>query len=194
MFWTEGGIRAVISSELAGKQGKEIICEHVKALLREEIAPQLGDELRAVSERLGEGAKAALHRKLNAIYAAHIDRLRQRLDQFEHELEETSPRYRQKLEEFEKGIKHITESYQKLLSEPKDEILRDFRKQANITTRQIEKRLRDILETKLQDLILDTVREHVSSMPFEQEAISNKQLAAAKGISLRAAKRLRRAS
>ncbi len=212
VFWTEGSIRAVISSELSGKQGKEITCEHVKALLREQVSSQLGDELRSVLESLAEGTKAALQRKLNTIYTTHIDRLRQRLDDFERELERASPKYLRQLEELKKDINKLALSNRKLLDEPRREletvtlnfkndlcsetqkIHDNFHKQARVTVRQLEKKIEDVYRTKLHDMILETIREYVRSAPFEQDHLSNKQLTATKGISLRAAKRLRRAS
>lgn len=98
MLWTEGGIRKVATDVVSGDAGKEYTRKHVAALFQEQIATQLGDqlrqlreELRVTAEQIAEDSKATLQRKLNSIYAAHAERLKGRITELERQLEANTP-------------------------------------------------------------------------------------------------------
>jgi hypothetical protein len=210
VIWTERSIRKTILSILAEDAGKEITRRHVSALLREDLETELGKELQAATERIAEDAKANLLRKLNSIYADQTQRFNKRIAALELQLQASAPEHARRLEDFEGKLKEVVTSYRKRLDEPqrdladmisehKEEFAKDVKNvAANAATtmraaaRQVERQVEKLIETQLHELILGAVREHVRSTPFDQDGLSNKQLAAEKGISLRAAKRLRR--
>lgn len=213
MLWTEGGIRKVATDVVSGDAGKESTRKHVAALFQEQIATQLGDqlrqlreELRVTAEQIAKDSKATLQRKLNSIYAAHAERLKGRITELERQLEANTPDYHKKLEQFEEKLQEVAVSYRARLDEPerdladmisqhKNKFLKDLKRISTKLQAEMQEAILNAeisASDRLHALILEAVREHVRSAPFEQDGLSNKQLAAAKGISLRAAKRLRR--
>ena len=214
VFWTENGIRKVaaeVATEtLSGHKAAESTRQHVSDLLRGTVKTEVGNELRAAADTLAEASKASLHRKLNTIYALHCERLEQKLKLFEKELEEREPDQRQRLERLERRLADLEISCEEWLENPKQQLERAsgeqqqaFAEELTKLTKNSEARLKgiitraerqfaDLVQEKLHDLLLEAVREHVTSTPFEADGLSNKQIAAGRRISIRQVKRLRR--
>jgi hypothetical protein len=114
-------------------------------------------------------------------------------EEFEDKLREVVTSYRGRLDEPERDLLSMISQHKEEFAKEIKEMAADSMTQMRAAARQVEKRVDKLIEARLHDLVLEAVREHVRSTPFEQDSVSNKQLAAAKGISLRAAKRLRRA-
>jgi DNA anti-recombination protein RmuC len=214
VFWTENGIRKVAAEVAAetlfGGKGAESARQHVSDLLRGTVTSEVGNELRATAETLAEGAKASLHRKLNAIYSAQCERLAQKLKLFEQELQEHEPDLQQRLEHLERRLADLQVYCEEWLEAPKQQLERaaaeiqeafseeltkiakssEARVKGMIT--HVERQIADLVQERLHDLLLKAVREHVTSTPFEPDRLSNKQIAAGRRISIRQVKRLRR--
>jgi DNA anti-recombination protein RmuC len=214
VFWTENGIRKVAAEvaveTLSGGKGAESARKHVSDLLRGSVTTEVGNELRATAETLAEAAKASLHRKLNAIYTAHCERLEQKLKLFEVELEKREPDQQQRLEQLERRLAALEVSCEEWLESPKQQLERaaaehqqafseELHKLAKnseakvkgIITR-VERQVADLVQERLHNSLLEAVREHVASTPFEPDGLSNKQIATGRRISIRQVKRLRR--
>lgn len=212
IWWTEDDIGKVARQVLAGDVGKSIVRQHINDILREEVTRSLGAELRAVAEQLGEEGKASLQRKLNSAYARQAERLTKRIAQLEMELEAASPLQQKRLEAFEDRLDEVSASLEGWLNEPTRSIqalvkdsLKGLRIEVEKTLEkstaktqagadQIVRRADDMMQAQLYALVLSAVREHVKSLPFEEDRLSNRQFAAARGMSLRAVKRMRRAA
>lgn len=165
-----------------------------------------------MAEQLGEEGKASLQRKLNAAYTAQAERLTKRIAQLEIELEAASPTQQKRLEAFEDRLDEVSASLEGWLDEPtrsiqmlvkdslkglKIEVEKTLEKsaaKAQAGADQIIRRADDMMQAQLYTLVLSAVREHVKSLPFEENRLSNKQFAAARGMSLRAVKRMRHAA
>lgn len=214
VFWTENGIRTVaaeVAAEvLSGGKGAESARKHVFDLLRGTIGAEVGAELRATAESLAENAKSALHRKLNAIYAAQCEKLDQKLRQLEQDLEEREPGQTLRLERLERRLADLETSCEEWLEAPKQQLERvatehqkafseeltklakssETRVKGMIT--RVEQQITNLVQERLHDLLVEAVRQHVTSTPFVPEGMSNKQIATARRISLREVKRRRR--
>jgi len=210
--WTESDIRKIAEEVLAGDDGRASTRKHLEGLLREQTITALGAELNATAEHIVESAKVALQRKLNAVYAAQAERLAARLGQLDQDLEAKAPAHQRRLEALEVQLDEVSARYEGWLDEPAQilksmladgmaqfteeiaKISKESRSRARMAMKNLEAEAQKNLETRLHDLVLDAVREHVTSTEFDQDGLSNKQLAAAKRILLRAAKRLRRST
>lgn len=212
IWWTEDDISNVTRKVLTSDVGRSIVRTHIDAILQNEVTRALGAELRIIAERFGEEGKLSLQRKLNSVYAAQVERLAKRLAELESELEAASPGYEKRLKAFEYRLDQLSSSLESWLDEPTrslqdlvTENLANFKselkditnksaRKAQKNAEQIEHNVNLIIQTELYALVLSAVREHVKSLSFEKEELSNKQVAATMGISLRAAKRMRRAN
>ena len=209
MFWTEGGIRKVAGEEISGPKGVASTRKHVMDLLREQTAGEVGAELQKASEQLAENAKAALHRKLNTIYAAQCARLEQRLADFKSNLGKIAPEQERRLdalkgrlddvEEACEGwleqpraqLERLVEDRQKTFSDDLSKLSKDSAHRMKTMVSKAENKLADVIDDRLHDLVIEAVREHVTSTRFENVKLSNRQIAKLKGISIRAVKRQR---
>lgn len=212
IWWTEEKVSEVAGQVLAGDIGKSIVRKHIDIILQEEVTRALGAELRALAEHLGEDGKASLQRKLNSVYTSQAERLTKRMAHLESELEAASPIQQKRLKAFEDRLDKVSVSFGSWLDEPTRSIqvlvkenLKAFRTEvektletsslkAQASADQIKRQANTIMQAQLYTLILSAVREHVKSFPFEKDRLSNKQFAAARGVSLRAVKRMRRAA
>ena len=209
MFWTESGIRRVAGEEISGPKGAASTRKHVMDLLGEQTAGEVGAELQKAAEQLAENAKAALHRKLNTIYAAQCARLEQRLAAFKSQLEKIAPEQERRLDALKGRLDDVEEACEGWLERPRaqlerlvedrqkafsDDLSRPSRDSAHRTKTMLsktEKKLADVIDERLHDLVIEAVREHITSTRFEDTNLSNRQIAKLKGISLRAVKRQR---
>lgn len=209
MFWTEGGIRRVAGEEISGPKGVASTRKHVMDLLREQTAGAVGAELQKAAEQLAENAKAALHRKLNTIYAAQCARLEQRLADFKNNLENIAPEQERRLDALKGRLDDVEEACEGWLEQPRAQLERlvedrqkafsndlnrlskDSAHRTKTMLSKAEKKLADVIDERLHDLVIEAVREHITSTRFEETNLSNRQVAKLKGISLRAVKRQR---
>jgi len=196
---------------MSGSEGTACVRTHVANILREDVDVALVEERRRSAEQLAERAKASLHRRLNEIYGVQCERLDAELATFIRELEKKAPdqerrltALEQKLREVEAACEHWLESPRQQLKRVAEEYqaavaedLNNFSKDAVVRTKAMvaraERKVAEMIEERLHGLVVAAVREHVTSAPFEDDGLTNQQIAAARGISLRAVKRLRRA-
>lgn len=214
VFWTENGIRKIATEVtldvISGKYGAESTRKHVSDVLRGTVVAEVGAELKAAAESLANNAKSSFHRKLNAIYAAQCEKLEQGLAKFEQDLAQREPELQRRLEWLERRLANLEASCEEWLEAPKQQLERaaaehqkafseeltklakssELRVKGMIT--RVEQQMTSIIQEKLHDLLVEAVRQHVVSTPFAMEGASNKQIAAAKRISVREVKRLRR--
>ncbi len=214
VFWTEHGIRKVAAEVaadvLSGGKGAESTRKHVSDVLRGTVIAEVGAELRATAETLAGNAKSSLHRKLNAIYSAQCEKLDQNLRKFERDHAKREPDPQRRLEGLERRLAALEVSCEEWLEAPKQQLERaatehqqafseeltklakssETRVKGMIT--RVEQQMAKLIQERLQDLLVEAVRQHVTSTPFAPEGMSNKQIAAARRISLREVKRLRR--
>jgi hypothetical protein len=181
-------------------------------LLRADTVAQLGTELRVSAEQLADSAKASLQRKLNSIYDNQAKRLNQKILELERQVKQGTPEFQQQLKELKAKLADVIADQRKWLNEPEqllkkltshfnERVARESRqackKVVSLTKTAIddlEKQIDLLVQNRFHDLLLDVVREYVSSASLQRTELTNKQLAAAKGISLREAKRIRRAT
>lgn len=213
----EGRVRELVAEEIKGKAGADAIKAQLDAAVRGPVRTDLAaeiarlkDEYRAAVDKIVADNKAALHRKLNDAYETHALKLRTELSILEDRLAQDTPVLVQRLERIEAKAAEVSERQQKLSAAPKQEFAalvaqhraelteaaEQARKASDARARalvaRVEKQLGELVEAKLHEALLRAVREHVRAEPFTGDGLTNKQLAAARGISLRAAKRLRR--
>jgi hypothetical protein len=211
VFWTENGIRNVVLNVLSGSEGTTCVRTHVANVLRGDVDETLVEERRRSAEQLAERAKTSLHRRLNEIYAAQCERLDAELAKFIGELEKKAPEQERRLKALEQKLNEVETACEHWLDTPRQQLkrvaeehqaavavdLNNLSKGAATRTRAMvargERKVAEMIEQKLHGLIVAAVREHVTSASFEEDSLSNKQIAAARGMSLRAVKRLRRA-
>lgn len=112
---------------------------------------------------------------------------------FESRLQEVVTTYRNRLNEPERDLLSMILQHKEEFAQEIKDMAANSMAQIRGAAQQTERRVEKMIEDRLHNLILEAVHEHVRSAPLERDGLSNKQLAAAKGISLRAAKRLRRA-
>ena len=207
VLWSTEGIKRVAREVLASDDGAQIVRTQFVALLGKQDTSAIGQELKHEAERRAEAAKASLHRRVNEIYEAQCARLDKELREFCRKLERTAPDQTTRLQKLEDRLRAVQESYEGWLDEPAKELealvseqrnalehsvskimnSSEIRIQSKMT--QVESQLADLIEQRLHALVVEAVRDHVASAPFEEERLSNKQIAAARGISLRAVKR-----
>jgi DNA anti-recombination protein RmuC len=214
VFWTENGIRKVAAEVaadvLSGGRGAEITRNHISDVLRGTVAAEVDGELRAAAEKLAENAKASLHRKLNGIYTTQCEKLEQNVKRFEQEVDNREPDLKRRLDRLERQLSDLERSCEEWLEAPKQQLERAAAKNQqlfsaelakltkNSATRmtgmitRVEQQMVNLIHEKLHELLVEIVRQHVRSTPFAPESLSNKQIAAARQISLRQVKRLRR--
>jgi hypothetical protein len=201
VIWTKHGVHEVVENYLAGSEGKECVRKHVSALLRENLETQLRSELSEAAERMADDARGNINRKLNSIYSSHTQRLKQRISDLELQLEASTPEHQQRLETLEDKLREPERDLLEAIQQQKHAVTKDIKRTAaeavmNMTAaaRQIERRVEKLIETRLHEVMVDAAREHARSRPFDHNSLSNKQRAAAEGISLREVKRRRRAA
>ena len=212
LWWTENDITKVAQQVLESDIGRTIARQHIEAVLREEDTRAMGAELRARAEHLADQGKAALQRKFDAAYTAQAERLNIKLGDLEKKLESTAPNQEKRLTTFENRIEEVEEAMEGWLDEPTrsmtilcddgitrftaavERIMESSVLRTQDDADQAKRRIDRMMQTKLHTMVLAAVREHVKSLPFEQDQLSNRQLAAARGVSLREAKRIRRAA
>jgi hypothetical protein len=214
IWWTEKDIRKLAEDEaaktLAGDRGQIATHKHIERLIRDNVLNALSEEFNSISDRIVDDAKASLQGKVSAIYRAQTDRLEKRLKQFEQDLEAKSPQSHERLSKLESALNEVSARYQNWIEEPRQEIeklasdsladfksdleniKKDFKVKALKLASDIEARMEEIIQKNLHDFVLSAVREHVRSAPFNKNGLSNKQLAAARGVSLRRAKKERK--
>jgi hypothetical protein len=122
VFWTEGGIRKVVGEVIAGQEGAAAVRKHVTDLLHGEVVAEVGVETRKAAEQLAENAKASLHRKLNAIYAAQCERLDQRLAVFTDDLDKSVPDHERRLEGLTARLDDVESSCEGWLEQPRQQL------------------------------------------------------------------------
>lgn len=214
VLWTENGIRKVAAEVaadvLSSGKGAGITRKHVSEILRGAVAAEVGAELRTATEALAEDAKSTFHRKINAIYSAQREKLEQKLEEFKHDLEEREPNQQRRLGELERQLTDLETSCEEWLEAPKQELERaaashrqafagDLAKLTRASEARVksmieraEQQMINLIQERLNVLLLEAVKKHVISDIFASEGLSNKQIAAARRISLREVKRLRR--
>lgn len=218
VVWSETRVREIAVEEIKGKAGAAAVKSQldvaVRGAVRTDLATEitaLKNEYRAAADRIVADNKAALHRKLNDAYETHSLKLRTELSTLEDKLAQDAPVLVKTLERMKAGVAEVSEQQRTLLAAPKQDLaalvaqhklelagaVEQAGKAADAEARavvaRVEKKLDDLVKAKLHEVLLRAVREHVRSEPFTGDGLSNKQLAAARGISLRAVKRLRRA-
>lgn len=215
-LWTESRVEQIASDVatklVTGDLGARTIRERVSEIFKEDALDQLSTEARSATEKLATNAKASFHRKLNSIYEEHEQRLLQRVSELELRLKKQAPDFERRLKAFEEEIEQLTEKDEARLLEPErklkqmitecsahmaaelQEAQKQIASQVRLAVQKLEGRLEKIVETRLHAVLLEAVRDHVRSAPIQPAGLTNKQLAAANGISRRAAKRLRRAT
>ena len=211
IWWTEDDIAKVVRQVLASDTGRSIVRQHVDTILREEATRAIGAELRTTAELLAEQVKTTLQRKLNAAYATQAERLTSKLVELERSLEAAAPAQEMRLKAFENRIEEVSAAIEGWLDEPTrslvtlcnegaarftaevNNIMKKSALKMQGTVEHAKQRVDRMMQTKLHTMVVAAVREHVRSVPFEEDRLSNKQIAAAMGVSLRGAKRLRRA-
>ncbi len=211
VFWTENGIRNVVLSVMAGSEGTTCVRTHVANVLRGDVDETLAEERRQSAEQLAERAKASLHRRLNEIYAVQCERLDTELAKFIRELEKKAPDQERRLKALEQKLNEVEAACEHWLDTPREQLkrlaeehqaaaavdLNSLSKDAATRTQAMvaraERKVAELIEQRLHSQIVAAVQEHVRSASFKEDGLSIKQIAAARGISLRAVKRLRRA-
>lgn len=210
VFWTESGLRTVIDDVISGPGGAYATRKHVEKILRGEVVGEVGVELKEAAEQLAEKAKASLHRKLNAIYAAQCERLEEQLTKFVANLGELAPDQERRLDALTTRLEEVESSTEGWLEEPRlqleslaserqkafsDELGKISKNSASRVKALYEKaevKLAELMDDRLHDLLIEAVHDHVTSASFQHDNLSNKKIAAAKRISLREVKRQRR--
>ena len=215
VLWTESGIRRVatdVATEvISGARGADSTRKHIVDVLRGPVLPELGAELRAQSEKLVDDAKSSLHKKLNAIFNSQREKLANNIRKFESELEESEPNLNFRLKNLKSRISEIEKSCEEWLESPKqqledaaseqlgefsyelDKLIKVAEMRLTEVTEQVEQQLEELVHDRLQNLLLQAVRQHVTSKPYSMEKMSNKQISKLKRISLREVKRRRQA-
>ena len=147
--------------------------------------------------------------KLNTIYAAQCARLEQRLADFKNNLENIAPEQERRLDALKGRLDDVEEACEGWLEQPRAQLERlvedrqkafsndlnrlskDSAHRTKTMLSKAEKKLADVIDERLHDLVIEAVREHITSTRFEETNLSNRQVAKLKGISLRAVKRQR---
>lgn len=207
VFWTEKGIRKVsaevAADVLSGEKGAESTRKHFSDILQGKVVAEVGTELRATAERLADNAKSSFHRKLNAIYSAQCEKLDQDLKNYENEYETREPTLFRRLQMLEHRLAELETSCEEWLDAPKQQIERAAAEHLQVFSEElaklekisrarvkgmitrVEHQTANLIQERLNDLLIETVRQHVKSARFVPDTLSNKQLAAARQISLR---------
>jgi hypothetical protein len=212
MLWTENGIRRVANEVLTGQSGKDIIVQQVTTVLNERVHAQKASEIKTQIDEFLARHKSALTKALAKVFEAQTNRLESKLLELSAEIDKKAPDHIKKLKYLDDELSRInTESVTWLdkASEDLDDLLDEELKSFQIIIKKFlaerfedtekfyrvaENRLIEKVDKHLDRMLVESVKQHVRSSMFEEENLSNMQLAAIKGISLRAAKRLRRAS
>lgn len=199
----------MIEDVISGPAGVAVTRKHVEKILRGDVVGEIGVELRNAAELLGEKAKASLHRRLNAIYAAHSESLDQQLATFASHLSERAPDQKRVLDALTERLADVEASTEGWLEEPRmqlgtlakdrqkafseelGKIAKNSASRVKVMHEKAEVKLTELIDDRLRDLLIEAVQEHVASTPFAQSNLTNKQLAAVKRISLREVKRQR---
>jgi DNA-binding NarL/FixJ family response regulator len=111
------------------------------------------------------------------------------LEQKLHEVEAACEHW---LDSPRQQLKRVAEEHQAAVAEDLNNLSKDAAVRAIAMVARAERKVAEMIEQRLHSLVVAAVREHVTSASFEEDGLTNKQIAAARGISLRAVKRLRR--
>lgn len=211
IWWTEDDIAKVAQQVLTSNTGRSVVRQHIETILREEALRAIGADMRDIAEQLAIQGEAILQRKFDAAYAAQAKRLASKLANIEKKLEAAGPAQEKRLTAFEDRMEEVSEAIEGWLDEPTrsmtalcdegvarftaavDKIVESSLLKTQDEADRAKRRIDKMMQTKLHGMVLAAVREHVKSVPFEQDLLSNRQFAAARGVSLREVKRRRRA-